>query len=649
MSDRPEDLYAAQQTPGAPPDELTDINKQLAAIYQPTSSDIAGVPIVGMDMGDVRQAIDQITKAGHSGIGPPSNHVGFYGQEAIDTAWESHDEMHKSISLAYSKDQEDRQKDLGKRGPRGTFVDRMGIWGYDTTGVTERPSPIGWEWLRAIVEQVPVFNACILTRIRQIRRFCTPVEREADIGFQVVRRFIKAKHGKDGPGDLEWRRWWGRWFSNCGDVFDAVGRKKMQRDTLRSFVAKAVRQTYMFDAFSVETERDLKGRTVGMYVLDGSTMRLVWDRNAQYYDEHGRRIHKRDRPYIIQVIQQRPVQAFTYDQVVYEPRNPRADVRLAGYGYPETEMLVRCATGYLNAMLMNIRGQDENRIPPGLLLLFGDYGADALGHFKTQWNAMVRGVNRRWAMPLLAAKNKDAGAEFVKFGVEFNEMYFARWMTFLTAIVCAILGMDPTEINFESFSVGKSPLSGTDTAEKLASSKDKGLEPLLAYLAGIFSDYIIASHDDDYAFRWRGLHPEDMEVRKAAIETVGTVNEYRELEGLDPIPDEDGWGTLPINPVLNQYVAPTVEELQPPEPEMPEREGEPGIEEGAAAAGMENDEAERLMKMNTGTPPNHDKKLSDEDIAQMKGGAAAEGANAEKPSAEKPERFRKAYLMEVVG
>ena len=71
--------------------------------------------------------------------------------------------------------------------------------------------------------------------------------------------------------------------------------------------------------------------------------------------------------------------------------------------------------------------------------------------------------------------------------------------TFLTSIICAIYGMSPAEINFDSFSGGNtSPLGGSDTAEKLAQSKDSGLRPLLAYYENIFTDYILAELGDSY-------------------------------------------------------------------------------------------------------------------------------------------------------
>ncbi len=63
-------------------------------------------------------------------------------------------------------------------------------------------------------------------------------------------------------------------------------------------------------------------------------------------------------------------------------------------------------------------------------------------------------------------------ASFERFVVEYNEMYFSKWMTFLTSIICPIFAMSPSEINFDSLTYGSSSaLSGSDTSEKLVASK----------------------------------------------------------------------------------------------------------------------------------------------------------------------------------
>ncbi len=155
---------------------------------------------------------------------------------------------------------------------------------------------------------------------------------------------------------------------------------------------------------------------------------------------------------VARLMQGRISTAYTFDELIYEPRNPQADVLSAGYGLAESELMIRVVTGFLNAMSYNIKGFDSNAIPKGMLHLTGNYDDRDIAAFKRYWNSMVRGVQNAWSLPVMVSKDQESKASFENFGVEFNEMYFSKWMTFLTSIICAIYGMSPAEINFDSFS-----------------------------------------------------------------------------------------------------------------------------------------------------------------------------------------------------
>jgi len=49
----------------------------------------------------------------------------------------------------------------------------------------EKPAAMNFKALRAMTEQTPILNAVILTRVRQVQRFCNIQEDGAGIGFQV--------------------------------------------------------------------------------------------------------------------------------------------------------------------------------------------------------------------------------------------------------------------------------------------------------------------------------------------------------------------------------------------------------------------------------------------------------------------------------
>jgi hypothetical protein len=271
--------------------------------------------------------------------------------------------------------------------------------------------------------------------------------------------------------------------------------------------------------------------------VDGASIRLCTEQGYEGDDEI----------FALQVTQGAISTAYSYDHLIYEPRNPSSDMRMGGYGLGETELLVRTVTGFLNAMSYNIAGFDRNQIPKGLLHLYGNFDKNDLASFKRNWNGMVAGVNNAWSLPVMVSENQESAAKFESFGVEHSEMHFAKWMSFLTSLICAIYGVSPDEINFESFASSKSTLSGSDTAEKLADSKDKGLRPVLSYYENLLTDYVVREFSPDLCFRWVGLDPADPAREQKEQESTLTVDELRARRGDQPHPIPE-IGAAPLNP-----------------------------------------------------------------------------------------------------
>lgn len=424
----------------------------------------------------------------------------------------------------------------GDRGMQSVRLDRLQV--TQMGEFWERPSAFSFDAMRAMVDSTPILSAVVMTRVRQVQRFCQLNESGEGPGFTI--RHVDKDHQAT-PTEQESMKLLQRFVANCGWEFRPRERKKLYREAFPQMMAKLVRDSLTMDSMPIETEmrRDPTLGIDGFYAVDGSTIRLCTE---QGYEGD-------DRVFAVQVVQGRISAAYNYDQLIYEPRNPISSVLSAGYGLAETELLIRVVTGFLNAMTYNIRGFDQNSIPKGVLHLSGDYDKKDLEAFKRFWNAQVKGVNNAWTMPIMVAKDAESKAQFEQFGEGFNEMYFSKWMTFLTSIICAVYGMSPSEINFDSFSGGNtSPLSGSDTGEKLAASKDSGLRPILSYLQGLMSDYVISSFSDKYCFRWTGLDDEDAEWRKERVKLVSTVDEMRADLGMDKYPGD--LGGAPVNPSL---------------------------------------------------------------------------------------------------
>lgn len=401
----------------------------------------------------------------------------------------------------------------------------------------DKPSQFGFDSMRMMVDQTPILGAVIMTRIRQVQRFCRVNESGRGPGFRITTKSRDSEISDDDRKSIEALQ---GFFTNCGWEHRPRARARLKRDNLPGLMAKLVRDSLTMDSAPIETEwkRDKSLGLDGLYAVDGSTIRLCTEQGYQGDDEI----------FALQVVQGQIRAAYTYDDLIYVPRNPRADIMVGGYGLGETELLIRVVTGLLNAFSYNTKFFDSNSIPKGMLHLSGNYDSKDIQSFKRYWNGMVRGVNNAWALPVMVSKDQESKAAFEKFGVDVNEIMFAKWMTFLTSIICAIYSIAPDEINFESFTSGASSLSGSDTEEKLNASTDKGLNPLLTHFENLFTDYVVGEYGDKYCFRWTGIERENEDRDWEADKLTLTVNELRARRG-DPAIDA-AWGDAPLNPTL---------------------------------------------------------------------------------------------------
>jgi hypothetical protein len=491
----------------APPDERFDAQAELQSTYKPLSSallpDDSVREVIAHIVGQFEEA--EFRKAKGSG-----QVIQFPGME--------------------------NRPGAGEPGMRSVFLDEMQVFAQGA--YYEKQSPIDFLGLRTMVDQTPILSAIKLTRIRQVSSF-SQISEDGGPGFEI--RHIDRKHKLQGS-EAEQAALLAKFFANCGWEFNPRRRKNLRRDSFSQFMAKSVGDALSMDSCPIETEfkRDRSYGLDGFYAVDGATIRLCTEHGYQGDDEI----------FAVQVVQGRLTTTYDRDQLIYEVRNPRTDVTMAGYGLAEPELMIKVVTGFLNAMNMNISGFDQNAIPRGMLHLSGKYGTEELAAFRRYWNAMVKGANNAWSLPVMVSEDQESKASFEKFGVDFNEMMFSKFMTFLASIACAIYSIAPEEINFESFAASNSSsLSGSDTTQKLAASKDKGLKPLLSFYEAMLSDFIVGEFNPDWCFRWVGLEDVDDDAKAKEDLSVMTLNELRARRGDAPFPDPQ-LGDAPLNPSL---------------------------------------------------------------------------------------------------
>lgn len=457
---------------------------------------------------------------------------------AIQAMWAERDELLKAQGNSASNvilGPWGSKKKKGERGPQSIMLDD-----FQVTAVGqfwERPGVLGFGAMRAMVEQTPILNSIIMTRQRQVMRFCRPQMNGTGPGFAIQHVDPNVKMDDTAQQSIQLLQ---KFMLNSGWQFDPRKRTRMKRDNFTDFMAKSVRDTLTLDACPIETEwkndRDLG--IDGLYPVDGATIRLCTEEGFEGDDEI----------FAVQVIEGQIRAVYTHEDLIYRVRNPRTDVTACGYGLSETEMLIKIVTYMLNATTFNADYFDKNAIPRGFLNMFGSYSKEDLSAFRRYWNGMVRGAQNRFNLPVMVSKNQESAASWVPIGDQLDEMAFSKWLTFLSSIACAIYGTVPEEINMASFAESKSALSGSDTEEKLVSSNDKGLRPLLGFYEGLFSEFVIQPFSEDYMFVFKGLDEDDKQQTFETQKIVWTWNEGRAAIGLDPV--EGPLGDMPLNAAL---------------------------------------------------------------------------------------------------
>jgi hypothetical protein len=408
----------------------------------------------------------------------------------------------------------------------GDYVETYSGW-VRTDGRIERPMAVNFKILQKIGGEIPILQAVVALRRRQIQAFASVPETDGQTGFQIVH---KDKEHKITKGEQKITQVIADFILNSGFEEDARKRKKMGRDTLPEVLSAITEQSLIMDAVAIETEQNRRGDGfTGYYVADASMIRLIDPRMGYNKDKD---------IYFVEVDGKDMVrETFTLDQGFYYVRNPSSSILRYRYGTAETERLLRIMNGFMMALDYNSNNFNRNTIPKGFLQLFGSYDRKAIEQFKREFTAQMLGLKWRHGFPVLVAREKAAAAEWLRTGAEFNEMAFARWITFLVSVICALYGVSPEEINMDSFSTRTGGISGTDTAERIASAKDKGFKPYLRHIEQLYNQYVIPVLDGNYRLQFVGVDTRDEQRVAEQKKEVVTVDEQRAELGMEQHPD----------------------------------------------------------------------------------------------------------------
>lgn len=449
-----------------------------------------------------------------------------------------------------------------KSGPRSLVFDPLSI--QFAMGYKDRRYSLTYEVLKRIPQQLSLIGAILQTRCNQVGQFAAPFRFSKSLGFAVKHKNPARLTTK---GEREFILSLEQFIYNCG-AKDPNPHSPLVRDDFETFLKKIVRDSLMYDQACFEVVPDRKGLPYEFLAVDASTIRIaatnleldfssalktanniytgIMPSAVQgvhpYKTLQIRNPELHDVPAYIQIVNGMIRNTYTMNEMAFGVRNPRTDIYIQGYGYGELEQLITIITSHLYAEEYNRRFFMQGSAPKGILNFKGDnLTPDQLEAIKRQWRANVEGVENSWRTPIMQA---EQGIEWVPLHQSNQEMEYSMWMEYLIKITCAVFLIDPAELNFDMHGgVQQTPLFESSQEWKLKASRDRGLKPLLRFIAKLINDNIVSKIDDSFTFDFLGLdeltEQEKHELRKEQVSTYMTLNEIRRAEDLPDVPDGD--------------------------------------------------------------------------------------------------------------
>jgi hypothetical protein len=402
------------------------------------------------------------------------------------------------------------------------------------SGVREKLLSIDFEVLRNVVDKVPLISAIINTRQDQILPFCSYTEDESKQGY----KFELSPGEKGDIKDDE--------VMQLALFFDQTGfNEDMEReDDLADYIQMFIRDTYTIDQVATEIQYNRMGEAVGFWALDGATIKRT-DNSGEFL--RGVRF--------VQEIEQQIYNKYTADNMIFDYKNKRSDIRYRGYGYSFVEQCVDIITTLLFGYKYMQDQLVKDKMPKGFIQVMGDVGQTQLDSIRAYWYSAMAGAGGQWNIPILPSGKDGVGIDFKTLSQSNKDLEYHKLMMFISSIVGAVFGIDLAEMGMKSDN--SQTVIAENTAPRLEYSKSRGVASMLAFIQQHLNK-ILRKVTTKYRFKFVGIEPED-EQKKAEIDiklvqTRLTVNEIREREGLEKLSDK--YADLILNPqAIQVYLA----------------------------------------------------------------------------------------------
>ena len=394
---------------------------------------------------------------------------------------------------------------------------------------------------------IHIVKSIVSTRVEQIMNFMDFSEDEQKEGFT-----IRKKKSLFSTGDEKLTNEDKKKISKIVDFLEKGGwtDKWDNVDSLQEFVSKIMSDSLTLDQLAFEMVRNRMWELQKFRAVDASLIRFldsVDPRQREGFEQYRFKGHL-PRYCMVweEMILHNPI---TKEPILYYPwelgfgiRNKTSDVRRNGYGVSELETLVNIITWILWGFSYNANFFSQGSQPKGFINIKNpNISNSTLQEFRQAWTQTMAGVYNSHRTPVI----NGIDLEWVDLQKLSNrDMEFNVWIKFLIIMTCSVYRIDPSELGF-NFKESQQIFGQDGQRERLKHSREKGLKPLLIFLQGVITKYIVSELDENYEFAFTGIEVEDEEAQvkldseKLSSGMVSMQDIFKKYNGRDFDPEKD--------------------------------------------------------------------------------------------------------------
>lgn len=266
----------------------------------------------------------------------------------------------------------------------------------------------------------------------------------------------------------------------------------------------------------------------------------------------------------VQVIEGKPFQVFTAQEMLVQNFYPVTDVELNGYPLTPIDTTISAITTHINITTHNKLYFQSGRAARGMLIIkSNDVDLNVVQAVRQQFNASINSVSNSWRMPVFGIGVEDE-ITWAPIDSGGRDMEFQYLSDQNAREILSAFQMSPEELpGYQHLSRGTNNQSLSESSQeyKLEAARDVGIRPLIQGFEDFVNSSllpIIAPDICEYVeFKMVGLDAETPEKESIRIQqdmpVHMTYSEVLEKVEKDPLPP-DMCGDIPLNPQFGQVM-----------------------------------------------------------------------------------------------